>query len=150
MITFLGDHLRTKGTRGAEDQNILNAILVALVDGQMVEDKMINAVATLLGARWHAVKSAVLRRVKIDDEERQGTHGIWMRTPRSERVDKYVLQGFYLFQHDENYFRFSSRKSEPMREHIGLREHSRWLMTIAPTYCSTCLGLPPTGSLLTY
>ena len=69
MITFLGDHLRTKGTRGAEDQNILNAILVALVDGQMVEDKIMNTVAELLGVRWRAVKSAVLRRVKLDDEE---------------------------------------------------------------------------------
>lgn len=153
VIKFLGDHLRTKGTRGAEDQNILNAILVALVDGQMMEDKMINAISSLLGVRWHAVKSAMLRRIKLDDEETAGTEKgaggtTWTRIPRSERCDKYTLQGFYLFQHDEKYFRFSSRKSEPMREHIGLRKHSGWLMTTAPArYCPGLgLSLPPNGT----
>ena len=33
LIAFLGDHLRTKGTRHAEDQNIHDAVLTALVDG---------------------------------------------------------------------------------------------------------------------
>ena len=89
LISFFGSHLTTAGTRGAEDQNIYDAILAALVDGHMTQDKTINAAATLLGVRWHAVKTAVLRRVKLDDEETRASDGIWTRRPRSERVDKY-------------------------------------------------------------
>ena len=128
LIAFLGDHLRTKGTRHAEDQNTHDAILTALVDAQMAEDKLITAVARLLGVRWEAVKRAVLRRVKLDEEEKdvdeqQPDGSVWTRVARSTRCDKYELPGLYAFCHDETFFRFSSRRSEPLREHIGMRKY---------------------------
>ena len=60
LTAFLGTHLSTKGTRHAEDQNVHNALLVALVDGEMLKDRLISAVAKLLGVRWEAVKCARL------------------------------------------------------------------------------------------
>ena len=76
---------------------MLNAILVTLVDEQMVEDCMVKAVADLLGVRWHVVKAAVLRRIKLDDEEAERPEsGAWQRVPRSTRCecDNYALRGY--------------------------------------------------------
>jgi hypothetical protein len=123
VATFFANHLRTKGTRHAEDQNVHDAILTAFVDEKMLEDKLINAVANLLGARWHAVKDAVERRMKIDCELSEHTHGVWTRVAREERCDKYKLPGFYEYCHDENIFRFSSRHPEPLRNHVALNKY---------------------------
>ena len=123
VVTFLKNHLSTKGTRHAEDQNVHDAILTALVDEKMVEDKLINAVAKLVGARWEAIKRAVLRRAKLNDEETEKTHGNWTRVPRSKRCDEYELPGLYAMCHDDEIFRFCSRRSTPLREHVGLREY---------------------------
>jgi hypothetical protein len=123
FVAFLTGHLRTKGTRHAEDQNIHDALLTAMVDGSMIKDELINAVATFLGQRWHAVKDAVIRRMKIDAEETELKHGVWTRRAREKRCDGYELPGFHAFQHDETIFRFSSRHSEPLRLHVGLREY---------------------------
>jgi len=126
IIKFLTDHLPSKGsgTRHAGDQNIHDAILTALVDENMVEDRLISRVAKLLGVRWEAVKRAVLRRVKIDMEETETTHGIWTQRKRSVRSDKYELPGFYAFCHDELFFRFISSRSQPLREHTGVGEYT--------------------------
>ena len=122
LVSFIKSHLRTRGTRHAEDQNVLNALLVAVVDSNVIEDKLINAVAKVFDVRWEAVKRAVLRRAKLDDEEAApSSDGIWTRVPRSVRIDKYELPGFYEFCHDETFFRFSSRRSEPLREHTAFR-----------------------------
>ena len=126
IIKFLADHLPSQGsdTRHAGDQNIHDAILTALVDENMVEDRLISRVAKLLGVRWEAVKRAVLRRVKIDKEETETTHGIWTQRKRSVRSDKYELPGFYAFCHDELFFRFISSRSQPLREHTGVGEYT--------------------------
>jgi len=84
---------------------------------------MVNAVAELLGVRWHAVKQAVLHRMKIDDEESERVVGVWQQRVRSMRCDAYVLPGLYAFCHDENFFRFASRFSEPLREHVDVGEY---------------------------
>lgn len=125
VLDFFYNHLRSKGTRHAEDQNIRDAILAALVDEQMVEDKMINAVATLLGVRWEAVKLAVLCRMKLDDEEseKQLPGGVWTQRKRSVLSDKYRLPGLYAFCNDEMFFRFVSSGSQPLREHTGVGEY---------------------------
>ena len=125
VLDFFYNHLRSKGTRHAEDQNIRDAILAALVDEQMVEDKMINAVATLLGVRWEAVKLAVLCRMKLDDEEseKQLPGGVWTQRKRSVLSDKYRLPGLYAFCNDEMFFRFVSSGSQPLREHTGVDEY---------------------------
>ena len=78
--------------------------------------------------RWEAVKRAVLRRVKLDEEEKdvdeqQQDGSVWTRLARSTRCDKYELPGLYAFCHDETFFRFSSRRSEPLREHVGMRKY---------------------------
>ena len=56
---FFRRHLRTKGTRYAEDQNVHDALLTAVVDGKMREDRLIEAVAKVFGARWPAVAAAI-------------------------------------------------------------------------------------------
>mmetsp|Transcript_41794 Transcript_41794/g.115217 ORF Transcript_41794/g.115217 Transcript_41794/m.115217 type:complete len:258 (+) Transcript_41794:793-1566(+) len=106
-----------------QDQNIHDAILVSLVDSAILGDRMVNAVAELLGVRWHAVKQAVLHRMKIDDEESERVVGVWQQRVRSMRCDAYVLPGLYAFCHDENFFRFASRFSEPLREHVDVGEY---------------------------
>ena len=58
-----------------------------------MEDKLITTVARLLGVRWQAVKHAVLRRVKLDEEEKevdeqQHDGSVWTRLARSTRYDK--------------------------------------------------------------
>ena len=123
VIKFFEDHLRTRGNRHAEDQNIHDAILAALVDRDMESEKLINTVATCLGVRWDTVKRAVLRRMKLDDEETEKVEGAWTRRKRSTRCDRYELPGLYAFCHDETIFRFSSRRSEPLREHVDVREY---------------------------
>jgi hypothetical protein len=123
MIKFMCDHLSTKGTRYAEDQNILDALLMSLVDEDMLEDRSIKAVATLLGQRWQAVKAAIVERAKRDAEQTELRHGFWVRRKREVREDKFKLPGFYLFQHDGRFFKFSSRRSEPLRNHIGIGEY---------------------------
>ena len=123
MIKFMCNHLSTTGTRYAEDQNILDALLVAVVDEDMMEDRMVKTVATLLGQRWHAVKAAIVERAKRDAEQTELRHGFWVRRKREVREDKFKLPGFYLFQHDPYFFRFSSRRSEPLRNHIGVGEY---------------------------
>ena len=116
FIRFLNQRLSASGTRHAEDQNVLDALLTAHVDGDMIQDRLINAVANMFGARWHAIKRAVLTRLKTDDEMREGgTDGVWTRRPRDIRGDKYELMGFYLFMHDETFFKFSSRHQVPVR-----------------------------------
>jgi hypothetical protein len=69
----------------------------------------------------------VLRRVKLDEEEREcaeeSNGASWKRIPRSTRCDAYELPGLYAFCHDENFFRFSSRRSEPLREHVDVGEY---------------------------
>mmetsp|Transcript_14561 Transcript_14561/g.34487 ORF Transcript_14561/g.34487 Transcript_14561/m.34487 type:complete len:174 (-) Transcript_14561:356-877(-) len=84
---------------------------------------MINAVAVMFGVRWDAVKNAVVRRIKIDDEETEKHGPIWTIIPRSKRCDAYELKGLNLMCHDDNIFRFSSRRSEPLREHVGVGEY---------------------------
>ena len=123
VTDFFGGHLGSKGTRHAEDQNVLDALLTAVVDGDMLKDRLIDAVAKLLGANWHAVKRAVLTRLKLDDEMHECTDGVWTRRQREVRSDKYKLPGFYAFCHDDRFFRFSSRRSEPLRNHIGVGEY---------------------------
>lgn len=149
IIGFLGNQLRKKGTRSIDDQNIHNAILTAAVDGSMMKENKINAVATRLGQRWEAVKSAVLRRIKLDQEEEEkaieideGGPGqpklsVWKQLKRSTRCDKYELPGLYAFCHDETYFRFSSRRSEPLREHTALRECARRSHCSAAPWCAS-------------
>ena len=127
-VTFFADHLVTRGSRTAADQNIFDAILAALVDPDMAAEQMINSVAGLLGVRWAAVKTAVETRLKLDqskleEEETVRSVGIWQQKKRSERSDKYKLPGFYAFQHDETFFRFSSRRSSPLRLHVGVKEY---------------------------
>ena len=123
LVRFLTEHLSTKGTRHAEDQNIHDALLTAMVDGAMIEDELINAVATLLGQRWHSIRNAIARRMKIEAEKTELRHGVWIRRARAERCDKFELQGFYLFCHDGTIFRFSSRHSEPLRKHVDVGEY---------------------------
>lgn len=124
LISFLSEHLDTTGTRHTADQNIHDALLVAIVDGDMIEDRMINALAEMLGVRWHAIKRAVLTRMKLDDEMvEKKVDSVWTQRKREVRSDKYKLPGFYAFCHDEMFFRFSSRRSEPLRNHIGVGEY---------------------------
>ena len=123
VADFMARHLTTRGTRHGEDQNIYNALLVALVDGSMADDKLINAVANTFGARWHAVKAAVVTRLKLDDELTEGRHGIWTRRKREVRSDKYQLPGLNALCHDDEFFKFSSRHSQPLRKHIGFHEY---------------------------
>ena len=123
VVDFMAKHLPTKGTRHGEDQNIYNALLVALVDGSMVDDKLISAVAKVFGARWHAVKAAVVTRLKLDDELTEGQHGIWTRRKREVRSDMYQLPGLNAMCHNEEFFKFSSRHSQPLRKHVGFREY---------------------------
>ena len=123
FIDFIRENLSATGTRHAEDQNVLDALLTAVVDVDMIKDRLISAVAKLIGARWEAVKSAVLTRLKLNDEKREGTDGIWTRRARETRCDKYELQGFYEFCHDETFFKFSSRHSVPLRKHIDVGEY---------------------------
>eukprot|EP00966_Prymnesium_polylepis_P208386 4827467-Prymnesium_polylepis.1 len=54
VISFFSRHLKATGTRHAADQNIHDALLTALVDEKMQEDRLITAVAKLFGVRWHA------------------------------------------------------------------------------------------------
>ena len=75
VTDFFGGHLGSKGTRHAENQNVHDALLTAVVDGKMKEDRLILAVSKLFGAGWRAVEAAVLRRVKLDDECIERTHG---------------------------------------------------------------------------
>tara|TARA_B100000795_G_scaffold166899_1_gene125581 strand:- start:610 stop:1071 length:462 start_codon:yes stop_codon:yes gene_type:complete len=93
------------------------------VDEDLAHDEMINAVAVMFGVRWDAVKNAVVRRIKIDDEETEKHGPIWTIIPRSKRCDAYELKGLNLMCHDDNIFRFSSRRSEPLREHVGVGEY---------------------------
>ena len=123
VVSLIAARFQTRGTRHASDQNALEAILVALVDEKLAQDRLITAVAELLGVQWHAVKRAIERRAKIMSEEIEQKNGIWTQHPRSTRCDKYELPGFYEFQHDETFFRFVSSRSTPLREHIGLREY---------------------------
>jgi hypothetical protein len=123
IIDFFANHLATKGTRYAEDQNLHNGLLTAMVDGGMAEENLILAVAKRLGRRWDAVKAAILRRIKLDEEEKEGGEGIWQQHSRSTRCDMYELPGLYAFCHNEEFFRFVSSRSEPLREHVGLREY---------------------------
>ena len=123
LFTFFSDHFGTMGTRHGEDQNVVDAVLTMLVDKDMVEDRLIKAAAELIGQRWHTIKAAVVRRAKVDSEEAEGRHGVWTRRARSSRCDKFDLPGLNAFCHDDNFFKFSSRHSQPMRKHIGLREY---------------------------
>ena len=122
VTDFFGGHLGSKGTRHAENQNVHDALLTAVVDGKMKEDRLILAVSKLFGAGWRAVEAAVLRRVKLDDECIERTEGVWQRRSRAKRCDAFKLPGFLLMQHDEELFRFDSGHSTPMRKHIGYRE----------------------------
>lgn len=94
-----------------------------MVDGQMIEDKLINAVAQEFGERWAAVKSAVLHRLKLDDEATEKKHGIWTRRARADRCDKYQLPGLNLLCHDERFCRFASGHSKPLRKHIDVGKY---------------------------
>ena len=60
---------------------------MALVDAEMLADKLVNSVAKRFGVRWASVKAAVETRIKIDDEEGTHQHGIWTQQPRSTRCD---------------------------------------------------------------
>jgi hypothetical protein len=121
VVDLLGDKLATSGTRHAADQNLHDGILTALVDPQMEEDKLINPIAKLFGVSWHAVKRAVERRLKIDAEETERrVDAVWTQRKRSERFDKFKLPGFYKFCHHEDFFKFSSRHSAPLREHTDV------------------------------
>jgi hypothetical protein len=51
MIDFVSNHLSTKGTRHADDQTIHDALLTALVDERMLEDRLINTIARQLDVR---------------------------------------------------------------------------------------------------
>ena len=84
LISFLGSHLKTRGTRHAEDQNIFEAVLTMIVDAEMVEDEFIKGVSDFLGVLWHAVKKAAIRRIKLDDEQApERTDGVFTREPRA-------------------------------------------------------------------
>ena len=91
----------------------------ALGVGRVMTDEALTA-----DQKAARVKSAVLRRVKIDMEETETTHGIWTQRKRSVRSDKYELPGFYAFCHDELFFRFISSRSQPLREHTGVGEYT--------------------------
>jgi hypothetical protein len=155
LVEFTCEQLSTKGTRHAEDQNAHDVILTAAVDGRMDKDRLIRTVSKLFGVPWAAVKRAVLRRVKLNDEKIARTEtwgasedrsvggrlwgGVWQRVLRSIRCDKYDLPGFVAFMHDEEIFRFSSRHSEPLRKHEDVGKYS-----VHPSLCTA----PPQLTLL--
>ena len=124
VIDFLCNELSTAGTRHTADQNLHDGILTALVDSNMEEDRLIAPVAKLFGQRWHAIKRAVERRLKIREEETERKGPVWTQRKRSERFDKFKLPGFYKFCHDEEFFKFSSRHSAPLREHLDVGVYS--------------------------
>ena len=123
LIDFIRGHLSATGTRHAEDQNVLDALLTAVVDGEMINDRLVTAVAKLIGARWEAVKRAVLTRLKLDDENDERVEGGWQRRARSTRFDKFELPGMAMFCHDESIFKFASGRSAPMRKHVDVGEY---------------------------
>jgi hypothetical protein len=123
LIEFIRGHLSTTGTRHAEDQNVLDALLTAVVDGEMINDRLVTAVAKLIGARWEAVRRAVLTRLKLDDENVERIEGGWKRRARSTRFDKFELPGMAMFCHDESIFKFASGRSVPMRKHVDVGEY---------------------------
>lgn len=83
VINLLGDRLKTSGTRHAADQNLHDGVLMAVVDPEMEEDRLISPVAKLFGVRWHAVKQAIERRLKIDAEETEGkVDAVWTQRKR--------------------------------------------------------------------
>ena len=130
IIKLLRERLGTAGTRHAADQNLHDGILTALVDPAMEQDRLIEPVAKLFGVNWHAVKRAVERRLKINDEESEGkVNAVWTQRKRSERWDKFKLPGFYKFCHDEEFFKFSSRHSKPLREHVDVGEYTVQLLS---------------------
>ena len=88
MVAFVSNRLGTKGTRHGEDQNIHDALLAAAVDGKMVADRQISAMANLFGVPWAAIKCAVVRRVTIDDEEieREETSPSGMTPPSATSI----------------------------------------------------------------
>ena len=125
VVSFIYTHFSTEGTRHAEDQNAHDVILTAVVDGMLEKDRLIDAFAKMLGVSWAAVKRAILRRVKRDDEALERTEfdprgSSWKRVVRSTRCDKYELPGFIAFMHDDTIFRFCSRRSTPLRKHIAI------------------------------
>ena len=65
----------------------------------------------------------MVRRIKVEDEEVERQVGLWTQRKRSSRSDKYKLPGFNAFCHDEDFFRFDSGRSQPLREHIGVGEY---------------------------
>ena len=128
LVTFVSDRLGTEGTRHGEDQNVHNAILTAVMDGKMLEDKLIAAVAKMLDVAWAVAKRAIERRVKMEDEdversEASPSGATWHRVKRATRCDEYELPGFIQFQHDETFFRFSSRRSTPLRKWVAVGKY---------------------------
>ena len=124
FVDFLSNHFATKGTRHGTDQNLLNGLLTSVVDGKMVKDRLIDSVARLLGQNWHAVRDAIVRRLKMDDELREGrVDAAWTQVSRADRCDMYKLPGFYAFCHDDDFFKFSSRHSEPLRNHVDVGKY---------------------------
>ena len=120
-----------------------DAILTAVVDGKMMEDKLILAVSKFLGVAWAAVKRAVERRVKMEDEDVERTEvsptgGFWQRVKRSTRCDKYELPGFIQFQHNELFFRFSSRRSTPLRKWVAVGKYE---VSVCALYPNLSCGL---------